>query len=138
MNREKTSAKTDSAWQSNTASVKTSSRFTIWVTANMLGWGGRAILRGKMSVKWSDIFFLLWSIFCVWAGYKTCRDIKLSNARIAINGLSFKQAAKWIFIHEQRRHQADIDGIDKDLSALKDIELPEEVLELAGKIRFEV
>lgn len=138
MNREKTSAKTDSAWQSNTASVKTSSRFTIWITANMLGWGGRAILRGKMSVKWSDIFFLLWSIFCVWAGYKTCRDIKLSNARIAINGLSFKQAAKWIFIHEQRRHQADIDGIDKDLSALKDIELPEEVLELAGKIRFEV
>ena len=91
-----------------------------------------------MSVKWSDIFFLLWSIFCVWAGYRTCRDIKLSNARIAINGLSFKQAAKWIFIHEQRRHQADIDGIDKDLSALKDIELPEEVLELAGKIRFEV
>lgn len=84
------------------------------------------------------IFFLLWSIFCVWAGYRTCRDIKLSNARIAINSLSFKQAAKWIFIHEQRRHQADIEGIKKDLSALEDVELPEEVLELAGKIRFEV
>lgn len=90
---------------------------------------------GKMTLF---IIFIAWSGLCVWAGYKTGEDIKLAQTRMNINSLSFRQAAKWIFIHEQRRHQQDIDGIEKDLKALEDVELPEDVKTLAGKIRFEV
>jgi len=57
---------------------------------------------------------------------------------IKINSLSFRQAVKWIFIHEKRRHQQDIDGINKDLEALADVELPKDVEELAGNVRFEI
>lgn len=60
------------------------------------------------------------------------------EATIKINSLSFKQAVKFIFIHEQRRHQSDIDGIARDLLALQDVELPPDVEELAGHIHFEV
>ena len=55
-----------------------------------------------------------------------------------INSLSFKQAVKFIFIHEKRRHEQDIESIDRDLLALQDVELPSDVEELAGKIRFEI
>lgn len=62
----------------------------------------------------------------------------MSNPTILINSLSFKQAMKFIWLHEKERHQQDIDGINKDLQALADIELPDEIKDLAGKIRFEV
>lgn len=84
------------------------------------------------------ICFIVWSAFCVWCGYEIGLDSRKVNIKININSLSFKQAVKFIFIHEKRRHQQDIDGINKDLNELKDIELPAEVEELAGKIRFEV
>lgn len=64
--------------------------------------------------------------------------ITTTTPQISINSLSFKQAVKFIFIHEQRRHQQDIDCINKDLLALKDVQLPSDVEELAGQIRFEV
>lgn len=63
---------------------------------------------------------------------------ELESRRVLINSLNFKQAMKWIFIHEQRRHEDDVRGIQKDLLALQDVELPPEVEELAGQIHFEV
>lgn len=49
---------------------------------------------------------------------------------IIINSLSFKQAAKWILIHERRRHLLDIAGCDIDLANLKEVEIPAEAMEL--------
>ena len=56
---------------------------------------------------------------------------------IIINSLSFKQAAKWILIHERRRHLIDIAGCDIDLENLKDVEIPKEAMELID-YRFEI
>lgn len=64
--------------------------------------------------------------------------ITSSTPQVIINSLSFKQAVKFIWIHEQRRHTEDIDSIARDLSKLNDVEIPPEADELAGRIRFEV
>lgn len=54
----------------------------------------------------------------------------MDKKEIIINSLSFKQAAKWILIHERRRHLLDIAGCDIDLENLKDVEIPKETMEL--------
>lgn len=64
--------------------------------------------------------------------------ITSTTPQVIINSLSFKQAVKFIWIHEQRRHTEDIDSIARDLSKLNDVEIPPEADELAGRIRFEV
>jgi hypothetical protein len=80
------------------------------------------------------VILVFWSCLVLFVGYK----IGIGHKTILINSLSFRQAAKWIFIHEKRRHQDDIDGIEKDLYALQDVDLPKDVKDMAGKIRFEV
>lgn len=43
----------------------------------------------------------------------------MSN-EIKLNSLSTRQAAKWLLIHEKRRHQQDIAAINRDLKKLED------------------
>ncbi len=57
---------------------------------------------------------------------------------IKLNSLSTRQAAKWLLIHEKRRHQQDIAAINRDLKKLEDVELPEDLKSLAGSVRFEI
>jgi hypothetical protein len=56
---------------------------------------------------------------------------------IELTSLSELQAAKWFFLHERRRHIEDVLDIDKDLAKLKDVELPQDVINALGE-RFEV
>ncbi|MFA5340179.1 MAG: hypothetical protein WC332_00235 [Clostridia bacterium] len=49
-----------------------------------------------------------------------------------------KQMAKWLLLHERQRHIDDIASIDDDLKLLADVELPREIEDLAGNIRFEI
>jgi hypothetical protein len=51
---------------------------------------------------------------------------------IYLSSLSTLQAAKYFLMHERIRHIEDVEGIDKDLEKLKDIELPEDVLRVLG------
>ena len=80
------------------------------------------------------ILFFLWSVVMVFCGY----HLGLSEKTILINSLSFRQAVRWIFIHEKRRHQSDIDAINHDLASLRDVKLPQEADDLAGKIHFKL
>jgi len=57
---------------------------------------------------------------------------------IKFNSLSTRQTAKWFLLHERKRHYQDIKMINDDLNKLADVELPPELVFLAGKIRFEV
>lgn len=57
---------------------------------------------------------------------------------VKFNALSVRQAAKWLLTHEKRRHQQDIDAINNDLKKLEDVDLPSELHDLAGTVRFEV
>lgn len=84
------------------------------------------------------IFYTFISLARSYCLRRVFNHITTTTPQILINSLSFKQAVKFIFIHEQMRHQQDIDCIANDLSALQDVELPSDVEELAGKIRFEV
>lgn len=84
------------------------------------------------------IFYTFISLARSYCLRRVFNKITTTTPQVIINSLSFRQAVKFIFIHEQRRHQSDIDGIQKDLSHLKDVELPAEAMELAGKIHFEV
>lgn len=58
--------------------------------------------------------------------------------QIRFNNLAPRQAAKWLLLHERQRHVQDILAIDMDLKKLKDVEVPPELLPLAGNVRFEV
>ncbi|MEN6423661.1 MAG: hypothetical protein ABFD76_17110 [Smithella sp.] len=58
--------------------------------------------------------------------------------QIKFNSLTTRQAAKWLLIHERERHIQDILAIDEDIHKLKDVEIPYDLKELAGRIRFEV
>jgi hypothetical protein len=58
--------------------------------------------------------------------------------KILFESLSLRQAAKWLLIHEKRRHQQDIAAINHDLRKLDDVELPPSIKSLAGHTRFEV
>lgn len=58
--------------------------------------------------------------------------------KIKFESLTLRQSAKWLLIHEKRRHQQDINAINQDLKKLADVELPEELKSLAGTARFEV
>ena len=69
------------------------------------------------------------SIMC-WKTRAKEAEKKLQEQKISINSLHFLQAAKWILIHERRRHLVDIAGIDIDLENLKNIEIPAEAMEL--------
>ena len=62
----------------------------------------------------------------------------MDKYKIKFDGLSVRQAAKWLLIHEKRRHQQDIAQINHDLKKLADVELPEDLKSLAGTTRFEV
>ena len=62
----------------------------------------------------------------------------MSDLKVLFNNLTLRQAAKWFFIHEKRRHQQDIVAINRDLKKLTDVKLPPELVSLAGRTRFEV
>jgi len=51
--------------------------------------------------------------------------------------MSTRQAVKWFLLHERERHVDDILAIDRDLKKLKDVELPQDILN-ETKVRFEV
>jgi len=57
---------------------------------------------------------------------------------IDINSINVKQAAKWFLLHERRRHIDDINAIDEDLAKLDDVELPQDLLKIAGFVRFRI
>jgi hypothetical protein len=56
---------------------------------------------------------------------------------IKFNSMSTRQAVKWFLLHERERHVDDILAIDRDLKKLKDVELPQDILN-ETKVRFEV
>jgi hypothetical protein len=58
--------------------------------------------------------------------------------KIKFESLTLRQSAKWLLIHEKRRHQQDISAINHDLKKLEDVELPAELKSLAGTARFDV
>jgi hypothetical protein len=58
--------------------------------------------------------------------------------KILFESLTLRQAAKWLLIHEKRRHQQDIAAINQDLKTLVDVELPDDLLSIAGRTRFEL
>jgi len=58
--------------------------------------------------------------------------------QIQFNSLSVRQAAKWLLLHERERHVQDIMAINEDLKKLNDVELPAELVKMAGNVRFEV
>lgn len=66
----------------------------------------------------------------------SCKETAITT--IHFNGLSIRQAAKWFLLHELLRHETDIAAIRADLEKLADVELPADLQELAGHIRFEV
>ena len=71
----------------------------------------------------------------------SCKEIALDQietAEVKINNLKVKQAAKWFLLHERRRHIDDINAIDDDLAKLDDITLPQELLRIAGFVRFRI
>lgn len=84
------------------------------------------------------ILFAIWSALMLWIGYKRGVDVGREDTSVAINSLSFRQAVKWIWLHEQKRHWKDIESIGADLDNLNDVTLPKEAVDLAGKVRFEV
>ncbi len=49
---------------------------------------------------------------------------------IKFNSISTRQAAKWLLLHERERHVEDILEIDRDLKKLKDVDLPQELLDI--------
>jgi|ADurb_H2B_02_Slu_FD_contig_21_2182515_length_353_multi_3_in_0_out_0_2 hypothetical protein len=57
---------------------------------------------------------------------------------IDLNSLTARQAARWFLIHERERHLQDIQDIDADLFKLRDVDLPPELIELAGRVHFRV
>ena len=57
--------------------------------------------------------------------------------KIELSSLSELQAAKWFFLHERQRHIKDIEEIDKDLTKLRGVALPEELMKVLD-CRFEV
>ena len=48
-----------------------------------------------------------------------------SKHQIVANTMEFKQAMKWVLLHEKSRHMDDIRKINADLEKLQDIVLPE-------------
>jgi len=58
--------------------------------------------------------------------------------KIAFETLTLRQAAKWLLQHEYDRHIDDLISIRKDLDKLEDVEIPKELEELCGKVRFEI
>jgi hypothetical protein len=58
--------------------------------------------------------------------------MRLSKDEIQLDCLSELQAAKWFLMRERQRHYDDISHIDKDLSRLTSIEIPERLLSLLG------
>lgn len=84
------------------------------------------------------IFYTFISLARAYCLRRIFNRITSTTPQVIINSLSFKQAVKFIWIHEQRRHTEDIDSIARDLSKLNDVEIPPEADELAGRIRFEV
>lgn len=58
--------------------------------------------------------------------------------QIYLDSLTSRQAFKFFLIHEKRRHLEDIIQIERDLDNLADVEVPDELLELAGQVRIEV
>jgi len=84
------------------------------------------------------ISFLAWSVVCVFIGYKTGANIKIKQLQIDFRSLNFRQAAKWLLIHERERHIQDVLAIDADVLKLRDVEIPDDLKALAGNIRFEV
>jgi len=55
-----------------------------------------------------------------------------------INSLNVKQAAKWFLLHERRRHLDDVNAIDDDLAKLDDVDLPQELIKIAGFVKFRI
>ena len=62
----------------------------------------------------------------------------MENIKVLFNSMTTRQAAKWFLTHEKRRHQQDIVQINHDLKKLTDVELPPELVSLAGRTRFDV
>jgi hypothetical protein len=54
----------------------------------------------------------------------------MSKYQITADTLEFKQAMKWLLMHEKARHIKDILTINKDLKKLKDVELPDLPLDI--------
>jgi hypothetical protein len=78
------------------------------------------------------LFLVAWTYLVSYLGREAGRREK----EVIINSLSFRQSIKWVWIHELKRHQDDIDSIKKDLNCVKDVILPNEALGLAGNIHF--
>lgn len=62
----------------------------------------------------------------------------MDRLKVAFEGLTLRQAAKWFLIHEYQRHIDDIISIRKDLTKLNDVELPPELEDLCGNIWVEI
>ena len=76
-----------------------------------------------MEVLWF-ILALLWVVMLPVCG-AICYRKGLNAKKIVIESLSFQQALKWLLTKEKYRHQADIHKINKDLSLLKNVVVPD-------------
>jgi hypothetical protein len=55
----------------------------------------------------------------------SCPMCKTSKHQIVADTLDFKQAMKWVLLHEKKRHMDDIRKINADLEKLSNVELPD-------------